>query len=154
MTRLDARALLLRRNELQQAVLTSAIPTRQILTEAERRMREVGQLLFSALLGAGEVAGRHRASSAVAAERGQNLRVVLRIDDPVLAGLPWESMYDEAAGSYVCRRDQLVRHVAVPSRAVPLTVDPPLRVLGIVSSPLGLAALNTGRGRAACWRQR
>jgi WD40 repeat protein len=143
--RLDARALLLRRSELEQSVLMSAIPARRILSESEGRMREVGQVLFSALLGAGEVAGRHRASAAVAAERGQDLRVVLRIDDPVLAGLPWEAMYDEAAGSYVCRRDQLVRHVAVPSQAVPLTVDPPLRVLGIVSSPRGLSALKTGR---------
>jgi hypothetical protein len=60
-----------------------------------------------ALLGAGEVAGRYRAAAAVAAERGEGLRVVLRIDSPALAGLPWEAMYDQAAGAYVCRQDQL-----------------------------------------------
>jgi CHAT domain/WD domain, G-beta repeat len=143
--RLDARALLLKRGELQQLVLMSGIPARQILSESESRLREVGQELFSALLGSGEVAGRHRASAAVAAERGQDMRVVLRINDPVLAGLPWEAMYDDAMGSYVCRHDQLVRHVAVPSLAAPLTVDPPLRVLGIVSAPRDLSALKTGR---------
>jgi CHAT domain/WD domain, G-beta repeat len=71
--------------------------------------------------------------------------VVLRIDDPVLAGLPWEAMYDEAAGGYVCRRDLLVRHVPVASAAPPLLVDPPLRILGIVSSPRGLPPLDVGK---------
>ncbi len=72
-----------------------------------RPVREVGQVLFGALLGAGKVAGRYRAAAAVAAERGEGLRVVLRIDSPALAGLPWEAMYDQAAGAYVCRQDQL-----------------------------------------------
>jgi hypothetical protein len=58
------------------------------------------------------------------------LRVVLRIDTPALAGLPWEAMYDAAVGGYVCRRDQLIRHVPVASVAAPLTVRPPLRILG------------------------
>jgi hypothetical protein len=63
--------------------------------------------------------------------------VIIRIDDPVLAGLPWEAMYDDAAGEYVCRSGQLVRHVAVPAPVRPLTVRPPLRILGIASSPRG-----------------
>ena len=71
--------------------------------------------------------------------------MVLRIDDPALAGLPWEAMYDEAAGEYVCRRDQLVRHVPVASVPAPLRVDPPLRILGMVSSPRGLPPLDVGK---------
>jgi hypothetical protein len=145
LVRLDAGALLARRGELQQAVLASAVATRRALPETERCVREAGQALFAALLGAGEVAGRYRASAAVAAERGEELRVVLRIEDPVLAGLPWEAMWDEAVGGYVCRRDQLVRHVLVPSAATPLAVDPPMRILGIVSSPRGLPALDVAK---------
>ena len=95
---LDADALLARRGLLQQAVLASAVPTRHVLPETERPVRDVGQVLFAGLLGTGEVAGRYRAAAAVAAERGEGLRVVLRIDSPVLAGLPWEAMYDGAAG--------------------------------------------------------
>jgi sugar lactone lactonase YvrE len=144
---LNVAALLARRAELQQAVLASAAHTRRVLTETERCVREVGQQLFTALLGVGEVAGRYRASAAVAAERGEELRVVLRIDDPVLAGLPWEAMYDEEVGGYVCRHDQLVRHVAVPRAAPPLTVDPPLRILGVVSSPRGLQPLDVSKER-------
>jgi WD40 repeat protein len=144
-TELEADVLLARRAELEQVVLASSVASRRVLSEAERSVREVGQVLFAALLGAGEVAGRYRAAAAVAAERGQELRVVLRIDDPALAGLPWEAMYDEAAGGYVCRRDLLVRHVPVASAAAPLLVDPPLRILGIVSSPRGLAPLDVGK---------
>ena len=99
-------------------------------------------MLFSALLGSGDVAGRYQASAALAAERGEGLRVVLRVDTPALAGLPWEAMYDTAAGGYVCRRDQLVRHIPVAAAVPPLTVQPPLRILGIVSSPRGLPALD------------
>ena len=71
--------------------------------------------------------------------------MVLRIDAPVLAGLPWEAMYDQAAGTYVCRRDQLVRHVRVASVPAPLRVRLPLRILGVVSSPRGLPALDVDK---------
>ncbi len=140
---LDAESLLARRGLLQQAVLASVVPSRRVLPETEQPVREVGEVLFAGLLGAGEVVGRYRASAAVAAERGQGLRVVLRIDTPALAGLPWEAMYDQAAGAYVCRRDQLVRHVPVASVPAPLRVEPPLRILGVISSPRGLPSLDT-----------
>ena len=91
---LDAESLLARRGLLQQAVLASAVSSRRVLPETEQPVREAGQVLFAGLLGTGEVAGRYRAAAAVAAERGEGLRVVLRIDTPALAGLPWEAMYD------------------------------------------------------------
>ena len=142
---LDAEGLLARRGLLQQAVLASAVPSRRVLPETEQPVREAGQVLFAGLLGAGEVAGRYRAAAAVAAVRGEGLRVVLRIDTPALAGLPWEAMYDQAAGAYVCRQDQLVRHVPVPSVPAPLKVRPPLRILGVVSSPRGLPPLDVDK---------
>ena len=144
---LDVESLLARREQLEQAVLASAVASRAILPQAERGLREVGETLFSALLGSGDVAGAYRASAAVAAEQGQGLRVVLRIDTPALAGLPWEAMYDAVAGGYVCRRGQLVRHIPVASPVPPLTVHPPLRILGVVSSPTGrgLAPLDVER---------
>jgi CHAT domain len=74
--------------------------------------------------------------------RGEGLRIVLRIDSPTLAGLPWEAMYDPEAQAYVCRQAQLVRRVPVASVPSPLNVRPPLRILGVVSSPRGLTALN------------
>jgi len=139
---LDVEALLARREQLQNAVLASASGNRSMLTATERPVREAGLALFSALLGSGEVSGRYRASAALAASSGQGLRVILRIATPALAGLPWEAMYDEAAGAYVCRRDHLVRTVPVASVAASLMVRPPLRVLGVISSPQGLTSLD------------
>src|SRR5689334_13715016 len=94
--KLDADALLAQRGRLQQAVLASALTSRRLLPETEQPVREVGQVLFAGLLGAGEVAGRYRATAAVAAVLGVGLRVVLRIDTPAPAGLPWETMFDQA----------------------------------------------------------
>jgi len=54
----DAEMLLERRAELQRAVLASAVRSRAVLSEIERPLREVGAMLFSALLRIGEVGGR------------------------------------------------------------------------------------------------
>jgi len=51
-------------------------------------------------------------------------------------------MYDPEAGGYICRRDQLVRHVPVASAPGPRQVRLPLRILGVVSSPSGMDRLN------------
>ena len=53
MVELDADALLAQRGLLQQAVLASAAPSRRVLPETEQPVREVGQVLFAGLLGAG-----------------------------------------------------------------------------------------------------
>jgi hypothetical protein len=142
---LDADSLLAQRGGLQQAVLASSVPSRRVLPQTEQPVREAGQVLFAGLLGTGEVAGRYRAAAAMAALHGERLRVVLRIGTPALAGLPWEAMYDQAAGAYVCRQDQLVRHVPIASVPTPLQVRPPLRILGVVSSPRGLPALDVDK---------
>jgi WD40 repeat protein len=144
---LDVAGLAGQRVQVQQAVLASAIPTRRVLSAGEQVIQRVGKELFTALLGTGEVAGRYRASQAMAAERSQHLRLVVRIDSPQLAGLPWEAMYDEALGVYVCRSEQLVRHVSVPAMPGPLQVRPPLRILGVVSSPRGLPTLEIDKER-------
>jgi hypothetical protein len=145
--RLDAAALLAARPRFQQTLMLSAGPRWRGLSREEQVVRGVGQELFAALLGAGGVAGRYQACSALADERGEDLRVVLRVDAPELAGLPWEAMYDDGAGGYVCRHHQLVRHVPVPAVPPPLGVQLPLRVLGVVSAPRGLETLDTGRER-------
>jgi len=142
---LDVTGLLAHRGEFLHAVLASAVRTRRALSPEEVVVRAAGQQLFAALLGTDDVAGRYRASAAVAAERGHGLRVALRTSDPRLASLPWEAMYDASSGEYLCRHVELVRYVAVPSAAAPLPAAAPLRVLGIASSPDGLPPLDTAR---------
>jgi hypothetical protein len=140
-TGLDAGSLTALRRVLQLEVLASAALARGV-PETEQLLRDTGQVLFSGLLGADGIVGCYRASAALAAERGDELRVVLRIEDPVLAGLPWEAVFDRETGAYVCRRDQLVRHVPVALAPAPLQVRIPLRILGVVSSPSDLHRLD------------
>ena len=138
---LDVDRLLARRGELEEAVLASRAAFRSLACD-ESPVRDVGRTLFQALLGSAEVGQRYRAALAVAAVNRARLRIVLRIADSRLSALPWEMMYDDAAGGYVCRLEQLVRHVGVSSPMPPLPTDAPLRILGIVSSPRDLPRLD------------
>ncbi len=139
--RLDAEELLGRRRELASAVLASAVPTRGRLSAQELPIREVGQQLFEALF-AERVYGRYTASLQEAARRGEPLRLVLRLRAPELAALPWETMFDAEADEYLCQREPIVRYVETAQPAVPLPVNPPLRVLGLVSAPRDLPRLD------------
>ena len=143
---LDVGALLAGRERFEKTLLLSGMPTRADLA-AEEPIRGAGKSLFDALLGTGEVAGRYRAAVAVTDERGEQLRIVLRIGAPELAVLPWEAMYDTETGAYVCRQHQLVRHVPITAAAPPLTVQAPLRILGVVSAPHGLPDLDASAER-------
>jgi hypothetical protein len=133
--------LLERRQRIEETVLASSARARgAVAEELERPLRQVGHDLFEALFG-GPVAGVYRSSQAVALDRGTRLRVVLRLRAPELSVLPWEALWDEAHEAYVCRREPLVRHVPAPSPE-PLPVQPPLRILGLIASPRGLASLD------------
>jgi hypothetical protein len=148
---LDVSSLAARRQQLRLCVLTSTVSSTS--PADERPLRKAGLELFAALLGAEGVAGRYRASAAMAARDGVPLRIVLRTNDKELAALPWEAMYDAEAERYVCRDQPLVRHVNVSSPARPLSVDLPLRILAVASLPADLqpldAAAETARLRHA-----
>ena len=143
---LNVGALIARTSEIQAALRDGSSSARPS-PETERPIREVGRELFTALLGAGDVAGCYRASVALAAERGRRLRLSLRLGSPELASLPWEAMYDPTAGRYVCRHEQVVRNIPVPRVPAPLTVSPPLRILGLISAPSGLPELDAAHER-------
>jgi hypothetical protein len=106
----------------------------------EQLLRDVGRQLFDAVF-SGEVGSAYRASYAVASERSDKLRLVLRLSDAKLASLPWEAMYDSKNDEFVCCNEPLVRHVAATSVPIPLAVKLPLRILGLVSSPSDLPLL-------------
>jgi CHAT domain len=137
---LDVKSLLARRRELEKAVLASAVPNGANSSSTDP-LREIGETLFFALLGSGDVKLRYRDSVKKSEKTGVKLRVVLRIETPELARLPWESMYDPIRGAYICRRDQFVRHAPTAQPAT-LKAQLPLRILGIVSSPQGLPPLD------------
>ena len=144
-TELDTKNLLAQRQAIESAVLSSTLASGTSALIDEERVRAAGRKLFGALLGSAAITERYRAAEAVAGMDSEELRIVLRTTDPALAALPWEAMYDDAAARYVCRQDQLVRHVGVLSGVPPLAVEPPLRVLGIMSSPNDLPSLDVAR---------
>ena len=145
--RLEPAEIVDRLTDLQETLLASSVPSRRLLTRGETSVRSVGERLFEALFAQQDVGGVYRASHAVAEERGEPLRIVLRIGAPELAAMPWESMFDASSGSYVSRREPLVRHVAVASSPRPLTVRLPLRILAVIASPRGLAPLDVDKER-------
>jgi len=110
-------------------------------------LQEIGKQLFDAVF-SGEVGNAYRTSYAVASERSDKLRLVLRLSDARLASLPWEAMYDSRNDEFICRNEPLVRQVAATSVPIPLAVSPPLRILGLVSSPSDLPALAVNAEKA------
>ena len=143
---IDAEGLLAHRDSWQSSLLASAARTRRLVPEVvERPLREVGEELFKALFSSPALAGRYRACLAIAQDRDEPLRVVLRLNAPELAPLPWEAMYDSETGSFLSRREALLRHVPVARGPAPLAVTRPLRILAIASAPRGLAPLDADR---------
>jgi cytochrome c-type biogenesis protein CcmH/NrfG len=144
---LDLPQLLAARADVQRAVLASASAGGPTPAKPDRTLRSVGSTLFTALLGTADVHGCYRGALALADQRGENLRVVIRPESVTLATLPWEAMFDPARGDYVCLRDQIVRHLPVPAVPAPLQVQAPLHLLAVTASPRGLAPLNVTRER-------
>lgn len=88
-----------------------------------------------------------RAKQTQARQAGKGLRLRLRIDDPTLASLPWEFLYDPETGDYVClsQSTPLVRYVELPVPPNRISVQPPLSILAMVASPVDLPRLDVGR---------
>ena len=139
--RLDVDALVARRPDLEMTVLASAVSARRVLSPGESELQQVGAELFDRLF-EGEIGDAYRTSRAIALARGESLQLRLRLTDPDLAALPWEALYDRASGTYVCRKDSLIRQIAAPDSVVPLRVEPPLRILGLISGPRNLPPLD------------
>ncbi len=131
---------------LQNALLRSGGKYRLMPSPEEQAVQEFGGSLFEALL-AGEARSRYDVSQQVAAEQGKGLRLKLRIQPPELAALPWEFLYDPRRAEYVClsRSTPVVRYLELPQPIQPLTVAPPLRILGMIASPHGLPPLDVMR---------
>lgn len=128
---------------LQNALLRSGGRRRRIPSPEELAVQRFGQALFEALF-MGEVRSLYAVSRRDASAQGKGLRVKLRIQDPALAALPWEFLYDPGQAEYLClsRNTPPVRYIELPHPPQPLVVSPPLRILGMIASPQKLDPLN------------
>jgi hypothetical protein len=138
---LDVDTLLGHRAALENAVLLSAVTSRRVVPVEEVTLRDVGQQLFDALF-TQDIGNVYRASTMVAQRNGERLQIVLRLNAPGLAALPWEAMWDREVGAYTCLREPLIRHVPAPYQLDPLSDSGPLRILALTASPRGLPALD------------
>ncbi|MCB0060991.1 MAG: CHAT domain-containing protein, partial [Caldilineaceae bacterium] len=113
--------------------------------------RAIGKQLFAALI-VGGVRDAYSSSLLRAREQEAGLRLRLRIDEqaPEIATLPWEFLYDLQEGDHVCllRETPLTRYIPLHRDRDLLSVKPPLRILGMVSSPADLVHLNVAEEQA------
>ncbi|GAB2749077.1 hypothetical protein GCM10027039_03510 [Terrabacter koreensis] len=120
------------------------------LAPAEARVvdvKEYGRRLGDALLG-GDVGRAFRDSLSAAGAQGRDLRLRLRLDAvPDLDPVPWEYLYDSALGRFLTLSQEtpVVRLIDSLERPPVVTVDAPLRVLVMVSSPSDMPPLAVDR---------
>jgi hypothetical protein len=78
------------------------------------------------------------------ARGGPGLRIRLRLNDaPQLAGLPWEYLYDADGRGFLALSGHtpVVRYLELSEGLGTLLVEPPLRVLAVISTPKGYREL-------------
>ena len=126
---------------MQAQVLASAARSRSVAPELERPLRRVGEALFETVFQA-PTRALFLSSRDDVEGAGGRLRIALRLRPPELAALPWELLYSGHNGGYLCRRSPMVRYVDVAEPVRPMTMIPPLRVLGMTALPGDLTALD------------
>jgi hypothetical protein len=120
------------------------------LVPAEARVvdvKEYGRRLGDALL-SGDVGTAFRASLTTASGQGKDLRLRLRLDAvPDLDPVPWEYLYDTRLGRFLTLSQEtpIVRLLDSLERPPVVTVDAPLRVLVMISSPTDMPELAVER---------
>lgn len=137
-----------RLKDLQIALLRAGGKRRKALTPEEETVQRFGRELFDMLF-AGEGLVLYRRSAERARQARVGLRIRLHLDDPPLAALPWEFLYDAAYADFLCLSTQtpVLRYLDVGQPVAPLTVSAPLRVLGVIASPADLEPLDVSLER-------
>ncbi|HEU4407124.1 MAG TPA: CHAT domain-containing protein [Polyangiaceae bacterium] len=109
---------------------------RDVVVEAAPKASsfELGESLYNAIF-QGQVAELFAASREHAKHVGKGLRVNLVTHDGALALVPWELLCSRH-GNHLCLSEvtPVVRYVLVDKPPAPLGVEPPLQILGVLSS--------------------
>jgi ABC-type branched-subunit amino acid transport system substrate-binding protein len=145
----DEIALKMRLLSIENALLRSGGTRRRLDSPDEQTVEDFGRELFDALI-SGEVRSRYDASITEADLREESLRIKLRFDSAQLAAVPWEFLFDQRLGEYLvlATNTPLVRYIELPEVMKPLTVAPPLRMLGVIASPSDQNPLDVEREKA------
>jgi hypothetical protein len=106
--------------------------------------QEMGQALFTSLTREKGIYACYHASLVQTQKEGKGLRLRLRFEAPELARLPWEYLFDPDLegdkGDFLSlsKKTPIVRHLEVELPIEPLTLEPPIRILGMVGARHGL----------------
>jgi len=109
-------------------------------------VKAYGKRLFDGVFTADVLANYQASLGRLRADRETGLRIRLRLGNaPELAQVPWEYLYDEPNRRFLALEDEtpVVRYLDLPLPAGPLEVEPPLRVLVMISSPSDIEQLKT-----------
>jgi len=107
--------------------------------EAELTLQQWGERLFKALF-PGALSSFVQNAHRLAYQERARLRVRIQIDhEPDLAMLPWEYLFDPIRREFVALSLQapFIRYTNLMQQIVPFKVEPPLRMLVVISSPGG-----------------
>jgi DNA-binding beta-propeller fold protein YncE len=87
-----------------------------------------------------------RASLGRARHENKGVRFLLELDGArQLRNVPWELLWDSPRFISTSAYTPVLRYVDIAARPLPLALQPPLRILGLVSSPGDMPALDAGR---------
>ena len=107
-------------------------------------LKDFGGKLYNAVF-QGELRDTLLRSLSQTRAQSVGLRLRLRlIDTPELADVPWEFLYDPRYNRFLAqsRHTPLVRYLDLPDPPRPLSVEGPLRLLVMISSPAGYPELD------------
>lgn len=107
-------------------------------------LRTVGAQLFDALF-QGELYACLTRSLDAAERQGAGLRIRLRLNEaPALVTLPWEYLHFAGGNRFLTLSvaSPLVHYLELPQAVSPLTVAPPVGILGLIAAPADLPPLN------------
>ncbi|HET7048061.1 MAG TPA: CHAT domain-containing protein [Solirubrobacteraceae bacterium] len=117
----------------------------RIYVSALAEAKRFGAELFTSLF-RDQVYGLYRDALSEARSRGRGLRITLCLSGaPALITVPWEYLFDAPRFLAMSRSTPVVRYLDLPRGQRSLAVEPPLRILGIASSPADYARLDTER---------
>ena len=137
----NADALHIEQANIQHA-LTQHVNNQSDSTEICSTIERFGAMLFDALI-SGDIRDLYYVSQERAKQQEKGLRLKLRINDPQVATLPWEFLYDDRQERFLAlsNRTPIVRYMELPHPPRPLIAPLPLRILVMIAAPVDLQPL-------------
>jgi hypothetical protein len=136
--------------EIESFILQMGCPggRRRSGISALEQAKRLGGELFDALF-RDEVRALYRDALGQARAAGRGLRITVCLSgSPELMEVPWEFLYDAPAFLAISAFTPVVRYLDLPRAPRPLLVDPPFRILGVVSNPADYERLDVDVERA------